>query len=157
MLPLVLSAVGFALASLEERGTATKCNNDNCARAVTGTVPYGPTHPAVARSDCSRLLQSTITPPAVTILFTETVVAATTTLVDAVKRSASPVSSGVLPAYASPCSNLAAYSSACSCFGVTPTTITASIPVSLVPISDAIFNIIPLPCFDVFTGFIYSK
>jgi len=157
MLPLVLSAVGFALAALEERGTATKCNNDNCARAVTGTVPYGSTHPAVARSDCSRLLQSTITPPAVTILFTETVVAATTTLVDVVKRSASPVSSGVLPAYASPCSDLAAYSSACSCFGVTPITITAWILVSLVPISDAIFNIIPLPCFDVFTGFIYSK
>jgi hypothetical protein len=141
LLPLVLSAVGFALASLEGRGTATKCNNDNCARAVTGTVPYGPSHPAVARNDCSRLLQSTVTPPVVTILVPETVVAVTTTLVDVVKRSASSVSSGVLPAYASPCSNLAAYLSACSCLGVTPATITASIPVSLGPLSDAIFNI----------------
>lgn len=61
---------------------------------------------------------------------------ATTTLVEVVKHSAFPVPFGVLPAYAIPCSDLAAYSSACSCFGVTPTIITASILVKLGSIFD---------------------
>jgi hypothetical protein len=53
------------------------------------------------------------------------------------KRAATTVATGTIPAYASPCSGAVKYSSACSCINIFPTTITAATPLASTTISDA--------------------
>ncbi|KAH8886929.1 hypothetical protein GQ53DRAFT_874531 [Thozetella sp. PMI_491] len=135
------SVLGLSvLASLAS--VAADCSANNCARAVTGTSK-GTATVAVHRADCSSLLQETALPPtstattivtttapAVTVtantvvdFFTVTVatvtgittvtVAAPFTGITLLKR-AEPT----IPVYASACTSFAAYSSACSCWGI---------------------------------------
>ncbi|TAQ86591.1 hypothetical protein B7494_g5101 [Chlorociboria aeruginascens] len=109
---------------------------DNCARAVTGTAA-GATHVASAKQDCSNFLITTTTLPSTT---TETVYTTITETSGLSLRDINQVNSGtdlpayakrdagtpVLPAYATACSGSAAYSSACSCFGIFERTVTSS-------------------------------
>ncbi|KAG9239185.1 hypothetical protein BJ875DRAFT_539007 [Amylocarpus encephaloides] len=111
---LALALMGCAFAT----SNPAACNQDNCFRAVAGTR-RGPDQTKTASADCSAFLQTTITPPAVTTTTTVTVTAAPALA----KRVP-----GTIPAYASPCSGAVRYSSACSCFGILPTTITAPTP-----------------------------
>lgn len=124
---MLLSLAGTGFAALPKKVLTTGCHNDNCARALTGTALYGPTHVTQARSDCSSLLRTTITPAPSTVLVTTTLVSNYTAINLVRRQYYSPSFS--LPAYASPCSNYASYAHECSCIGVTPTTITASAPV----------------------------
>ncbi len=125
-IPLALSfGVGATLGALEMRSPAP-CYADNCARAVTGTR-RGPSHPVTASIDCvSYFIDGTVTPPAVTVTVT------TVFEVEA-KRQVASAGPPALPAYATPCEDVYAYFSACSCFGVisAQTVSTAPTPVSL--------------------------
>ncbi|KAJ6782330.1 hypothetical protein PWT90_07802 [Aphanocladium album] len=101
------------------------CNADNCANAVTGTR-RGPAFPATAKSDCSSFMTTTTTlaPVTVTNTITITIVpggAPAPTNPPPVKRDVKTV-----PYYASACSGTSRYSSACSCYGITAQTFTAS-------------------------------
>jgi hypothetical protein len=107
--------------------TFATCNHDNCARAVSG-IQQGTTHLAIASSDCSNFLRTTVTAPASTVSVTVTSIVDASITFGPVKRQVA----GTIPSYASDCVGAAAYSSACSCFGVTPATITAPASVSMV-------------------------
>ncbi|EPE25686.1 hypothetical protein GLAREA_01598 [Glarea lozoyensis ATCC 20868] len=110
LLPVTLSLAGIAI--------ATSCNADNCARAVTGTAK-GAAQVASAKADCAAFLATTVTPSATTVFITTTITPAPTVIA---KRAAT------VPVYASACSGTVRYSSACSCFGVVPSTFTAPTP-----------------------------
>lgn len=133
-LPLVLSFGGFALASLNARMGNTGCNQDNCLRAVAGTQ-RGPDHPATASADCSSYLQTTVTPPPVTVYTTTTVTLAPT---PKGKRLVPAI-----PSYASACSGAVRYSSACSCLGIMPATITAPTPTTTQTVTTTVSSIAP--------------
>ena len=82
---------------------------------------------AVASSDCSSFLETTITPPASTVSVTFATVAIATTTLHA-KRQAY----ATIPDYASgKCEDVEAYATGCSCLGVTHATITEPVPVSM--------------------------
>ncbi|EPE35750.1 hypothetical protein GLAREA_05088 [Glarea lozoyensis ATCC 20868] len=105
------------------------CNADNCSRGIAGTNGSPPRTSRIA--DCSKLLATTITPSASTVTVSitttlPTLLATSTIIVD--KRQAAVIP-GVLPAYATYCKSYAAYTSACSCAGVTQTTVYASTPI----------------------------
>ena len=135
---------------------------DNCARAVTGTN-LGPAAVSTHRADCSSFFAYTVTPDASTttvivtpppITQTNYVVSAATVTSQAVvtvsgtdyvsttnvevypnAKRAATVSPSAVPSYASACSGTARYSSACACFGVSKTTITAPVPTSTVTVT----------------------
>ena len=116
---LILSFISIAVAYVD-----TACHYDNCLRAVAGTR-QGPGQVSTASSDCSSFLQRTITPPATTVTVTTT-----TTKPPSGTNNQKRGALATIPAYASPCAGAADYSSACSCFGVTPVVTTAPTPVS---------------------------
>ncbi|KAM3542177.1 hypothetical protein ARSEF1564_004921 [Beauveria bassiana] len=96
----------------------TGCNNDNCARAVTGTR-RGDAFGTLARADCSRFMTKTVTGSAVTVTNTLTITAASNPpAITILNRDVA------VPSYASACSGTSRYSSACSCWGITAHTIT---------------------------------
>ncbi|RKU43786.1 hypothetical protein DL546_004996 [Coniochaeta pulveracea] len=130
---------------------SARCNADNCLRAIRATSRL-----PLASTDCASLLDFTVTPSTVTLTeysttpqtdtvtipttvistlhdtFT-TIVHATSTVVSSATVTASAVpakrdASDGIPAYASPCSGLVRFSSACSCIGVTAKTVTAVTP-----------------------------
>jgi hypothetical protein len=114
----IVAALGMLCAAVEAGSTvhapedravptskAGVCRADNCARAVTGTR-RGPNFPATARSDCASFLAVTVT--------------AGSEHVSA--DVAAPTKS--IPKYASACSGAARYTSACSCYGIKPSTVT---------------------------------
>lgn len=103
-IPVVLSLAGIALAQ--------RCNRDNCFRAVGGTAVPG--RLATASADCSSILGSTVYQATVTVFSNVTAT---------LGKRADPTVSG-LPTYAGLCSNLARYSSACSCISVTGSPVT---------------------------------
>ncbi|KAK3386483.1 hypothetical protein B0H63DRAFT_467850 [Podospora didyma] len=111
---------------------AAGCAADNCARAVTGTR-RGAAAQASAKADCNSFMAKTITAPAITItsIVTATVAPAASA---PVKRD-----SLATPAYASACSGASRYSSACSCWGITGTTVT------VIPTSTAAITITAIP------------
>jgi len=111
-LPLFLSFIEIA---------SSKCMHNNCVRALMGVDQ------AVASSDCSSFLETTITPPASTVSVTFATVAIATTTLHA-KRQAY----ATIPDYASgKCEDVEAYATGCSCLGVTHATITEPVPVSM--------------------------
>jgi hypothetical protein len=117
----------YLLIFLSSLGTAfAMCNHDNCARAVTG-IKQGSIHQAVASSDCSNFLQTTVTAPASMTVVTVTPIVNTTITFELAKLQPT----ATIPDYASDCKGSAAYSSACSCLGVTATIITAPASVSM--------------------------
>lgn len=84
-----------ALGALLGARHTTGCNANNCARAVTGTRTGKLPDVTSRKADCSSFLETTIGP--------------STTIVPS-----------QVPTYASACSGAGSYSSACSCWGVTP-------------------------------------
>ncbi|KAL2072107.1 hypothetical protein VTL71DRAFT_11450 [Oculimacula yallundae] len=142
--------------NLDRRAVPSKCSPDNCARAVTG-LDKGPAVQSAHRNDCISLFSYTSIPPTVTdtvyvtphlavsttqTLATVTVTPATSTIPTTVylsytatnapdKRAISAgslISPSLVPAYASPCSGLARFSSACACWSITPVTATLPTP-----------------------------
>ncbi|KAK6535624.1 hypothetical protein TWF694_002079 [Orbilia ellipsospora] len=121
------------------------CAKNNCLRAVIASA--FPTRHGSA--DCSAFMVTTVTPTTQTI--TVTTVAST---VDTLPTTFLPVrrrdinqnirrivtttaasTAGGIPAYASPCDSSARYSSACSCIGVTMSTITLPTPSTTLTVS----------------------
>ncbi|KAK6538415.1 hypothetical protein TWF694_011291 [Orbilia ellipsospora] len=90
------------------------CNADNCLRALRATEPSG--RIAQASSDCKSLLWTTVTPLPVTITENAPVAA-----LQQKRQASTPI-----PVYASRCSEISRFSSACSCIGVTSSIITAA-------------------------------
>ncbi|KAK6523681.1 hypothetical protein TWF281_001656 [Arthrobotrys megalospora] len=152
MMRLTTSLLLLATAILPVQSTTlTKCIEDNCLRAIRAT--NFPTRSGTA--DCSSYFATIVTPPVSTSWFdwevitydytevvtetvTTTLTTATTTItpqgstetLTAEKRD-EPITNPAtaIPAYASPCSGSIRYSSACSCIGVTQTTITIPSPI----------------------------
>ncbi|KAK0610348.1 hypothetical protein B0T17DRAFT_584566 [Bombardia bombarda] len=81
--------------------TPVKCNANDCARAVTGTR-QGPVFMTRAREDCSSYVLSTVYGHSTTVTV----------------ASISAVTSKTIPTYATACSSIGAYVSACSCYGI---------------------------------------
>ncbi|KAM0335862.1 hypothetical protein ACHAQA_000912 [Verticillium albo-atrum] len=132
------------------------CNADNCLRALRNTARPG-------LAECSSFLKATVTPATSTIYTTTTffttptntfeVTGTITNLVTATevieltatetvtkgitirpaKRQVTEVPS-VLPTYATPCSGIARYTSACSCLGATAATVTAETPITVITV-----------------------
>ncbi|KAL0934956.1 uncharacterized protein CTRU02_209547 [Colletotrichum truncatum] len=92
---------------------AYSCSNDNCARAVTGTR-RGIAFASGAKTDCQNFM-----------IQTHTVTIAT---------SAAPTAK-TIPTYASECSGTSRYSSACSCWGITASTISREDQTTTVTVS----------------------
>jgi len=135
----------FASSLLEV--VAADCNANNCLRAVkAGAFPTRKTI-----EDCSSFMAITVTPATFTI--TSTIATTFTTLAEPPtetlkRRNYNPhparevievrqvtVSPTAVPAYASACTGIVKYSSACSCIGVTQYTVTAATPVTTVTTS----------------------
>ena len=100
------------------RATTTRCNANNCARAVTGTLANGSLRYPAARTDCSSYLA-----------VTEFITSGITVLP---KRTAAPVIEErqiekPIPTYASACTSPNAYSSICNCWGVVAETTTITV------------------------------
>ncbi|KAF3929658.1 hypothetical protein AA313_de0200648 [Arthrobotrys entomopaga] len=78
-------------------------------------------------TDCSKFLQTTITPSDSTvyetIIATDTLTTDIPTVTDPAKES--PPTPASIPAYAAGCTVSSEYSSACTCLGIHPATITA--------------------------------
>ncbi|KAH8912838.1 hypothetical protein BR93DRAFT_963974 [Coniochaeta sp. PMI_546] len=158
----------FGLAAFVSAAEAGSCNADNCLRAIRAT-----TRLAQASIDCAAVFDVTVTPSTVTVTeystvseidtvtipttlvqtvhdtlttvvrVTSTVEASETVTIQPAKRA---VSSDV-PAYASPCSGVARFSTACSCIGVTAKTVTAAAPSTTLtlPATSTIFTSIIEP------------
>ncbi|KAF1981173.1 hypothetical protein K402DRAFT_467753 [Aulographum hederae CBS 113979] len=139
---------------LQERGTCN--NNDNCARAVTGTQANVKPALTVRQADCSSFMVTTVTPDMVTIPVTTTLTV-TSTESTSFATATTTVQAGVgavpadephadgkraitaeanekrqvarsTPNYASSCSGPVRYSSACSCWGITASVTTLPTP-----------------------------
>ncbi|KAG4418276.1 hypothetical protein IFR04_008552 [Cadophora malorum] len=131
-----MKLLSFILALALAQGALSACNANNCARAVTGTrIGKIPDQTSRMR-DCSSFMLVTVTPATSTITATATITS-TTTLGGMMKRQAAvleqrqvTVTPSSIPIYASACSSAARYSSACSCWGITARTTTASAPVT---------------------------
>ncbi|KAH8901662.1 hypothetical protein GQ53DRAFT_790105 [Thozetella sp. PMI_491] len=107
----------FALIGASSRpvNAANGCNDDNCARAVTGTR-RGPSFSSTAQSDCAAFMVVTEYGHTAYV-FSDTLLSTVT-----VTTPVAPTSKTV-PTYASACSGTSRYASACSCWGVTSTTV----------------------------------
>lgn len=123
-IPLLLS---LGAANIAATTTLLKCNADNCFRAIRASA--FPDRPGTA--DCISFFQnyvtSTVTATEFTTISDTTTV--TTTVTTPVTAPAVPgdckckrdASVPPIPTYASACSGLVRYSSACACIGVTAT------------------------------------
>jgi hypothetical protein len=111
-----------------------ECNANNCARAVTGTRSGKVPDITSRADDCSSFMLATVTPA--TSTYTTTTTVTTTISVEYVKRDGILANRQVtvhptaVPYYASACPGTSAYSSACSCWGITASTTTAPTPVT---------------------------
>ncbi|KAM0519191.1 hypothetical protein ACHAPS_007485 [Verticillium nonalfalfae] len=154
--PTVPLAMGLLLGTVQampQAATTSKCSHNNCLRAViAGSFPNRPTV-----ADCStETIWETVTPTTQTATSFSTDIAVqvtTVTVVDTVdvttqtltttitavparkredgenqeKRQVTEVPSA-MPTYATACRSTEAYSSACSCIGISPATITVATP-----------------------------
>ncbi|KAH8909640.1 hypothetical protein BR93DRAFT_992554 [Coniochaeta sp. PMI_546] len=143
-LSLIPTVLGEVISPAEP---SSDCHADNCYRAVAGDdVRFNLTSP---REDCSRFMAAgTATPPSASP--TEATapshgtpavhdIRAVVPRVDAEPASSDPAAtSTALPVYASLCYSVAAYSSACSCWGITGDKFTAdAIPTAVATASTA--------------------
>ncbi|TPX16361.1 uncharacterized protein E0L32_004010 [Thyridium curvatum] len=126
------AALSCFLGSVSATGS-DGCNADNCLRAIRASS--FPTRSGVA--DCGSYLAATVTPGTSTIY--STVVAGSLPTVSVVTGNidvppATPVTvyPTSIPTYASACSGSVRYSSACSCVGVSQSTITVATPTTTV-------------------------
>ncbi|KAF7890815.1 uncharacterized protein EAF01_010624 [Botrytis porri] len=102
------------------------CNADNCYRAVSGDF-RGPFQQAIAYDDCIEYMENFCTVDIINITVTSTILTTITEAFTVGKRAVATTTFS-LPSYASACSNEARYSSACSCWGILPDTITKTVP-----------------------------
>ncbi|KAH8816244.1 hypothetical protein F5884DRAFT_666405 [Xylogone sp. PMI_703] len=120
---LIMKLSSILLLSLAESflvGATNTCHADNCARAVSGTQQgYG--HLYTASSDCSSFVGTSTVTSCVTSTVAWTIVTVTPSLL----KRYGPSSSSI-PLYASACTDSEAYSSACSCLGITQHTVTST-------------------------------
>jgi len=130
---LALTALTRVRAAIDTTANPTKCYADNCARAVSGTRS-GSDHLKTASADCSTALVITDFPLGATVTSWMTWVEETDTVtVTGVPKAGSDrrqIEFVPIPPYASPCVDYFAYSSACSCLGVTAAVVTDSAVVS---------------------------
>jgi len=121
----ILVLIPAALSEIAERWDKSGCNDDNCARAVTGTrfpIAVQSSH----KADCSSFMEATVIPAPITVTATTTVAPPVTYRgLQARQQTELP---SVVPTYASACSGTARYSSACSCWGITAYTTTLPTP-----------------------------
>ncbi|CZS96700.1 uncharacterized protein RAG0_05913 [Rhynchosporium agropyri] len=112
-----------------------KCKADNCLRALNCTQS-GPSHLSTVLADCSSVLITTDHPVA-TITSYSTLAEATNNVfvTAAIEKRQIIASSQPLPTYAKPCTDFYAFSSACSCLGVTASVVTGDSHVSSRPVS----------------------
>ncbi|PMD37155.1 hypothetical protein L207DRAFT_599483 [Hyaloscypha variabilis F] len=148
ILVVALATTPGALSSIFKR---TGCNANNCLRQIRGTdVNLQP--PLTSReSDCSTFMITTVTPATYTATTTVTI----TTVVPPAKRDVDSaplvaprqvtVSPTTYPAYATDCPSYSAYSSACSCIGITPTVTTVPTPTTTTTVT-AYQTISPYQC-----------
>lgn len=110
-----------------------QCNRDLCFRGVFGTG-LTQINPAQATADCLANLACVATPSASVTTTTQTVTEGTTYITvpantqPATNTDGSTTCGTSVPAYASFCSGLPRYSSACSCNSATATTNTVAQP-----------------------------
>lgn len=132
---LLLLIAGICIADVSNITTpeTSGCNADNCYRAVSGDF-RGPFQQAIAYNDCIEYMENSCTVDIINITVTSTILT-TITEVFTVGKRAMPTTTFSLPPYASACSNEARYSSACSCWGILPDTITKTGSVCIFSIS----------------------
>ncbi|KAK5992057.1 hypothetical protein PT974_05453 [Cladobotryum mycophilum] len=122
---VVLSFVAAVMAGVVEK---RDCHGNNCARQVTGTRD-GLLAITSRQADCSSFMKATVTPEPTTFTVTITVdedePPNTKRGLEYRAETALPT---LIPAYASSCEGGNDYSSACSCWGITATTVTAPQP-----------------------------
>ncbi|KAH6676920.1 hypothetical protein F5X68DRAFT_245931 [Plectosphaerella plurivora] len=153
---LLVVLLGSSAAScMPQAASAPNCSHNNCLRAViAGSFPQRPTRadcssflqktvtpaaytetiwetitPATATATSTSVETATLRPTETvvqTVDVTQTVVT-TVTGAPVLKRQVT-VHPSVLPTYATACRSVEAYSSACSCIGISPTTITVATP-----------------------------
>ena len=146
---LALLSAGSTVYGVSIPKRATGCKSDNCLNALIGTGSnQGTTRPVIAKSDCSKFMTETVVlaPPAVTT----TVGSGRSNNKrsgSAVAYTTSTILNSVIPTYASACASAAQFSSACSCAGVTGTTITSTASASTVTVtsSSSIFSVSQVP------------
>lgn len=127
---LVLPLIGACIAHASNISTpaAAGCNADNCYRAVSGDF-RGPYQQAIAYDDCVNYMGNFCAIDIINITVTSTILTTITEVSTVGKRSPATTTFS-LPSYARACSDEARYSSACSCWGIVPDTITETVPVS---------------------------
>ncbi|KAK3317128.1 hypothetical protein B0T19DRAFT_405567 [Cercophora scortea] len=121
---IILALASLAMGSaIEQRA----CAGNNCNRQVTGTRAGLPAL-ATRAADCASFLAVTVKGVQRTITQTHFVAEATPTVaVVAARQATSSSVAKAIPTYASSCDERA-YSSACGCAGVVPTTTTVRVP-----------------------------
>ncbi|KAK6533678.1 hypothetical protein TWF694_002610 [Orbilia ellipsospora] len=117
-----------SLATLTDTKSATL--TETFYSTIISTISFTSTSTTQATSIITLAYTQTITQPS-TSTITSTIPGAAT--LKKVKKRI--VTDSGVPAYASPCSNLAAYISACSCQGVTPSTSTVPAPSTTITVS----------------------
>jgi hypothetical protein len=127
-LPVILSLPVAVFSSFDRRTTPTGCDANNCLRAIRATnelpqasldcvsIQLSALPVAFLISQQSSFLVETLTPPPTTKTITVTV-----ETIAFVHRTAKY--GRIIPPYASACTDIAEYSSACSCIGITESTI----------------------------------
>ncbi|PQE23173.1 Phospholipase A2 protein [Rutstroemia sp. NJR-2017a BVV2] len=114
------SSIAFSITT-DSPTTAPGCNADNCYRAISGDF-RGPLQQATAYNDCVSYMSGLSPTEIISVTITQTVLTTITVASTVAKRTAA-ATAFTLPAYASACSGEARYSSACSCWGIHPTTV----------------------------------
>ncbi|KAK1476831.1 hypothetical protein CNYM01_05736 [Colletotrichum nymphaeae SA-01] len=121
---VIFSLVSLALGSVVEKRA---CAGNNCNRQVTGTRD-GLLPITSRQADCSSFMQATVTPSPTTVTVTVTAAPARLRRNGEIANRQVTALPTLIPAYASSCGDSAAYSSACSCWGITAVTTTAPKP-----------------------------
>ncbi len=153
------------------KGALADCNANNCLREIRGTAKVlAPDLPS-RTNDCSSFMQVTVTPATSYVSImpgppppfrciaslstsnrrTSTISATATIVLGAPQKRAEQqmaprqvtVSPSSKPAYATACSDVSAYSSACSCMGITLSTTTAPAPTTSVTVTVATVTVCP--------------
>ncbi|RDW74839.1 hypothetical protein BP6252_05981 [Coleophoma cylindrospora] len=150
-------AITASLATANAVLPRAACNADNCLRAVTGTAGVNNKPALTARqADCSAFLVATVTPDTSTITVTATATVTSSPQRRAVDSHGNEVgemekrivtaaaAAAAVPTYASACSGGVRYSSACSCFGITASTVTAAPPSTTTTVT-ATVTVAPAP------------
>lgn len=132
---ILLPLIGSCIAKFSNRTTtsSTGCHADNCYRAVSGDF-RGALQQSIAYNDCVDYMANFCTVDIINITVTSTILTTITEVSTVGKRSVATTAFS-LPSYASACSIEARYSSACSCWGILPGTITETVPVCIPSLS----------------------